>query len=328
MILNERITSKTALYGVIGNPIRHSLSPQIHNTLAQFYGLDMVYTAFLAEANQIDSLLKGLFQSGIRGLNVTMPFKETAYQFADVCCQEVSVLKAANTLVRKNDGVHAYNTDCGGFLKAFQIQTGKTFKGLNIAILGSGATCRTLTYAVAGQGAKRVTIISRTADKSKSVADFYRNHFKNDPVENDQAGVCRIEEKKTESCYVKDDRSENCQAENCEFDGISYSDEAFKTVTEECDVIINTTPLGLYRDHKEFPGAVIFRFKPAQYVVDLVYNPKETFFLKSAYQDGAVVINGLGMLICQAVSSFELFTDISVGEKNIMKLLRLLNEYI
>ncbi|MDR1440031.1 MAG: shikimate dehydrogenase [Clostridiales bacterium] len=304
------ITARTEIYGVIGHPIGHSLSPQIHNTLARELGVDMAYLAFSPNPNDIRISLEGLFAAGVRGLNVTMPFKGDAYKFAGARHPETDCFMAANTLVAERGGgaVHAYNTDFRGFVNAFEMQAGRTFGGLKVLLLGAGASCRTLSFAIAGQNAKSVSIASRARGRARSVAELCGKHFK-----------------------------------NCKFENICYSDSEMYDIIAQSDVIVNTTPVGMSSGASSAgsadcagsagvagsdsgadsavsaledvcPGGIDYAFSPSQCVADLIYSPRETCFLRKARLSGALAMNGLGMLLCQAALAFELFTGISVPE--------------
>ncbi|MDR3121118.1 MAG: shikimate dehydrogenase [Clostridiales bacterium] len=289
----DRISAKTKLFGVVGRPIAHSLSPQIHNTLAAELGADLVYTAFAPAPEAVRTAFSGLFAAGVSGLNVTMPFKGDAYAFADVRHGEAERFSAANTLVLREGAIHAYNTDFDGFVNAFTIQTGADFAGKRVAILGAGASCRTLSHAIAAKGAAAVAIVSRSPEKAGEVA-------------------------------------ENCRARfpACRFETFGYADAAARTFFGGCDVIVNTTPVGMGTNQKILPGGLDFPFQSAHFVVDLIYSPKETFFLWSARRAGAVAINGLGMLICQAAIAFTHFTGIPVHEALLAQMFERFQGYV
>jgi shikimate dehydrogenase len=246
----------------------------------------MAYVAFPAGVEDIRLAFAGLFAAGVRGLNVTMPFKGEAYEYAGARHGETAYFKAANTLVCREGLVHAYNTDLGGFVKSFAMGTGRTFQGLNVMILGAGASCRALAYAVADASAGSVAIVSRTASRSEAIMAQYEKIF-----------------------------------EKCNFFKTTYSDGAIYDIMARSDVVINTTPAGMRAvpdgesgGADAMPGGIVLPFSSSQCAVDLIYSPKETFFLRSARMAGATAINGLGMLVCQAALSFEYFTGATVGE--------------
>ncbi|MDR1060009.1 MAG: shikimate dehydrogenase [Clostridiales bacterium] len=288
------ITAKSKIYGVIGHPIAHSLSPQIHNTLARELGADMAYLAFSPNPADIRLSFEGLFAAGVRGLNVTMPFKGDAYAFAGARHPETDWFMAANTLVAGGgDGlVHAYNTDFRGFADAFEMQAGRSFDGLSVLMLGAGASCRTLAFAVAGRNARRVAIASRDRGKARGIADHCRERFK-----------------------------------KCDFENICYSDGEMYDIIAQSDVIVNTTPVGMDPAEDACPGGIEYAFSPSQCAADLIYSPRETPFLRRARMAGATAINGLGMLICQAALAFELFTGISVPEGLLKRMFPLFQQY-
>ena len=282
MVVDGRVTSKTRVFGVVGKPIGHSLSPQIHNTFARELGMErqFVYAAFEPDQDAVRDAFRGLFASGVGGVNVTMPYKGEAFAFADIRHREAESLTAANTLVRREDGVHAYNTDSGGFTRSFELQASRTLAGLRVLVLGAGASCRTLAHAAAGMGARRVAIASRSLERARSVAGWCAEAFP-----------------------------------ECEFAYVSYGNGGIYEAIAQSDVAINTTPVGMQAGADcGTPGGVAYRFKSWQCAVDLIYRPAETAFLQSARECGAMAINGLGMLVCQGALAFELFTGVRVPD--------------
>lgn len=150
---------------VIGNPIKHSKSPRIHNNAIKFLGLDGIYTRYHL---QYEKKLKQIFyELRLSGANITLPFKEEALKIADIKDTMSLKIGAANTLVLKNSKLYAYNTDAPGFLKAIE-----EFQGIKTAlILGAGGTAKAIAYALKERGIK-IQIANRSVSKFKNLKDF------------------------------------------------------------------------------------------------------------------------------------------------------------
>ena len=166
------ITAKTLVAGVAGRPVGHSLSPLIHNAWLAAGGIDGVYVAFHPAANGLARFLDGLRGGAIRGLNVTLPFKEEALALADAASARADAAAAANLLIFEDDGtITADNTDGVGLLAAFAAQApGFDVNAGPVALLGAGGAARGAAAALLAAGAPEVRIINRTLAKAEIVA--------------------------------------------------------------------------------------------------------------------------------------------------------------
>ena len=166
----------TALYGVIGDPISHSLSPLIHSGWIRDHGLDAVYLAMQVPAGEFDETLKTLEHRNASGVNVTLPHKLDALAFADDASETAKVIGAANTLSRtKEGGWYADNTDAPGFLADLHDQGISSVGGKNVFVIGAGGAARAVVYALVGEHAK-VFIGNRTVVKAKALAVEFGAH--------------------------------------------------------------------------------------------------------------------------------------------------------
>ena len=163
---------------VIGNPVNHSLSPQIHQQFAKQYGIDLSYQTRLAESHNFTQILDHLRQQGGRGANITIPFKSLAYHYADQLSHEAQQAKAVNTLSFQTDGTcEGHNTDGLGFMKNLQQQLHWPTEQQNILILGVGGACRGILPILIEHNNK-LTLINRTSAKAQALADEYSiNHI-------------------------------------------------------------------------------------------------------------------------------------------------------
>lgn len=263
--MKPAISGTTLVAGVAGSPVRHSLSPLIHNAWLEAAGIDGVYVTFSPDADRFDKFVDGLRGGAVRGVNVTLPFKEVALSIADQVSERADAAAAANLLLFETDGtVVADNTDGAGLIAAFAAQAkGFDIKAGPIAILGAGGAARGAAAALIAAGAPRVRIVNRTLAKAETVAGALGGAVE---------------------AYV-----------------LSAAAEALAGVT----AVINATSAGLSGEGTldvplEFtpPGAVI---------MDMVYRPLITPFLAKAQRLGRPTVDGLEMLIRQAIPSFEAF---------------------
>ncbi|MBO8173771.1 MAG: shikimate dehydrogenase [Thermococcus sp.] len=160
------INAKTKLYGLIGKPVEHSLSPAIHNALFKKYNINAVYLAF--EVNDLDSAVKGVRALGISGLNVTMPHKEQILEFLDGLSEEAKAIGSVNTIVNREGKLIGYNTDGIGALKALKRFT--EVENKNILVLGAGGAGKAIAYTLSRLA--KVVVLNRTERKAKELEKF------------------------------------------------------------------------------------------------------------------------------------------------------------
>jgi shikimate dehydrogenase len=279
MLIEERITGKTRLIAVIGNPIEHSISPQLHNTLSKCLGLNLAYVPVKVEPDDIEDIIKGFRKMGFLGFNVTIPYKTEVIKHLDELSDEAMLTGAVNTVKFEGGRTKGYNTDGEGFLRSFKEETGEGFEGRNVVILGTGGAARAIAYAVAREGAKKLHILNRTVSNAESLCGQLREKI---GAEVDYAGI----------------------------DG-REAEEAISSA----DVIINTTPVGMYPHADDMPLGENCVFQAGQIVYDIIYNPARTMLLNKAEDSGCMAVNGLGMLIHQGIAAYEIWTGIEVPAK-------------
>ncbi len=164
------ITGKAEVFGVIGYPVRHSLSPVFQNAAFSHLGIEAVYVPFEVRPEDLRDALEGLRRAGVKGLNVTIPHKEAVLDIADQVSEEVRDIGAANTLVFSEEGVKAYNTDWIGFLRAAEEIT--DLEGKEVLLLGAGGSARAVAYALKRKGC-RVFLWNRTKAKAELLAERF-----------------------------------------------------------------------------------------------------------------------------------------------------------
>ncbi len=274
-----KISNKTKIFGIIGNPLSHTLSPVIHNFLFKEYGFDGIYLVF--ETQNPDSTFVALQNLKVCGLSVTIPYKEWAYSIADVKDKPSEWMKASNTLTFNSGNIFANNTDGYGAVEAIKNAKGNAFDS-NIIILGSGGSARGISYSLSEElGHKnKIFISARNEIKSMELVSLLNS--------------------------IRPDSSE--------FIPLSKVGE----LRESTSLIINTTPLGMKGHGQEILLPENF-FSKHHTLFDIVYNPYRTPLVRLAARKKAKIILGYEMLVYQAMKQFELFTKIKVENKIIEK---------
>jgi shikimate dehydrogenase len=284
MQIDKRVTGRTRLLGVIGNPIAHSISPQLHNTISSHLGVDLVYVPLRVEKEELGTAVKGLKALNYIGFNVTVPYKKDVMKFLDENTKEAILMGAVNTVKSIDGRLYGYNTDAEGFARSFKQETGTGFKGKNIMLLGAGGTTRAIAVKIALEGAQKLAIVNRTLTKADEIADMINNNFR--PI----TTALSPEEEKTARAF------------------------------SESDIIINTTSAGMHPNVDDTPLTGGMQFQAHQIVYDVVYNPGKTKFLEEADGSGCKISNGLGMLFYQGISAYEIWTGIKLPDKLIKEI--------
>lgn len=170
------ITGRTIQLGVIGNPIEHSISPQLHNTMIEKTGLDYTYSAYRVKQGEVAKALDGMRALNIRGFNVTIPHKVTAHDLCDEVDPFAKKMGACNTLVNTDGVIKGYNTDGPGFIRSLEYK-GVSVKGKFVVVFGAGGAAQGVCMALADAGAKRIGIINRTCEKAEKLADRINKYY-------------------------------------------------------------------------------------------------------------------------------------------------------
>jgi len=163
------IDATTKVVGVIGYPVSHSLSPQMHNSAFAYLGLNYVYLAWEVEPAKLESAIEGVRGLGIVGLNVTIPHKEKVLNLVDELSEEAEMVGAVNTIHNLDGKLIGYNTDVEGFLRALN----EELEGKKAVVVGAGGAGRAVVYALVSNKA-RCIILNRTEEKAKELAERYK----------------------------------------------------------------------------------------------------------------------------------------------------------
>jgi shikimate dehydrogenase len=259
-------------FAVIGYPLTHTLSPQIHNYAFQKLKIDAIYEKIEISPENFKKEVLDLKNGEYSGLNVTIPHKLNIMSFLDEIDTDAESIGAVNTIVRKENKWIGHNTDVEGFLTPLL-----EFKDrlVNCLILGTGGAARAVIFALAKYiDPRSITIAGRNPEKSTNLCNEFGQHF--DRIHLNHRPLVGTD-----------------------------------SILPEFNLIVNTTPLGTFPDIEQSPLTKMMILSEQTIVYDLVYNPLETKFQKDAKTAGKeiVLINGMDMLIQQAASAFKLWTN-------------------
>lgn len=275
-------------YLVIGNPIAHSLSPLLHNYWFKKYRfLDSIYEKKKVEKKDLKKIVEQIKNDEVKGVNVTVPFKREVFNFIDTAPHEVQFTKSVNTLVKENDKVVGYNTDQQGFEISLE-ENDWDCKDKKILIIGAGGvTPSILSTFIKVDGAEKIYLSNRTRSKAEELKKFWDKALGIYQMKKDTIEVIDWEKK-----------------------------------SELCDLVINTTSVGLTKDEKLNFDFSDYNNKKDVLFYDLIYNPKETNFLKDARIRGNRTMNGKMMFLWQAHLAFKMWTGVSPKiDEEVIKLL-------
>ena len=256
------------IYGLIGYPVRHSLSPLMHNAAFRALEIDAEYKLFELKPQDLEAFFKSLPKENIYGLNVTIPHKEKVLPFLDDISSEAELIGAVNTIRVSHSRLEGFNTDGDGFLRHLKEDLRFVPAGKIIAIIGAGGAARAVSVYLSKYNPKAVTIYDIDKTKTLDLVSHLKENFK------------RIE-----------------------FKAVNSPDELN---IQTPDLLVNATPVGMKESDPCLVDEKIMHQDLLVY--DLIYNPEETKLIKLAQQRGARTANGLGMLLYQGARSFELWT--------------------
>ncbi len=285
----RNIDGHTRIFGLIGNPVGHTMSPVIHNTLAAYYGHNLIYGAFPVADDPVKAV-EGAYALGIGGLNVTVPHKSTVIPALVETDDFAFKIGAVNTLVRMDEkgGYKGYNTDMPGLYRAM-CQEDIVIEGETVVILGAGGAARAVAMMTASKGAARVFVLNRTVTKAEAIV------------------------REITALYP------DCQM--CAGNIYDLHD-----LPEEKFLCIQATSTGMspHADQAVIEDRTFYERVHTGF--DLVYNPYDTKFMQLVRQAGGKAYNGLNMLLYQGVIAYELWNDMQVGEEAVSMVRRRLKE--
>ena len=272
----ERITGHTELIGLMATPIRHSLSPIMHNEAFAKLGLDYAYLAFEVGNDQLEDVIKGIRALGMRGSNVSMPNKQVVLKYLDKLSPAAEMVGAVNTIVNDNGILTGHITDGTGFMLGLK-QAGVNIIGKKMTICGAGGAATAVSIQAALDGVRELSIFN-------CKDDFYKNA---------QRTVALINEKT------------DCKATLYDLE----DKDSLRREILDSAIFTNATGVGMkpLQDQSLITDPTMLRSELI--VADTVYVPSETLLLKLAREQGCKTINGLGMMLWQGAASFKIWTD-------------------
>lgn len=283
----EKIDGSTRLCGVIGNPIAHTFSPLLHNSLARETKQNLVYVAFHVQDN-LKAAVLGAHALNVLGLNVTVPYKTEVMDALLEIDQAAEDIGAVNTLVRKERGYKGYNTDYLG-LKRAMLEDGITVKEKPILLLGAGGAAKAAAYLCASMGAKELYIVNRSVDRAQALANEIAARFPNFSVR-------------------------------------AVALDQVALIPRQTYSAIQSTNVGMSPNVGETQLKEACIYELIDEAIDLIFNPGKTEFMRRVEQAGGKAVNGLKMLLYQGVIAYELWNDITVEEPLIKELYELMKK--
>jgi shikimate dehydrogenase len=263
--------------GVIGDPVAHSLSPQMQNAALSACKIDMQYARFQISSAELCEVLSLVRKLDFIGVNLTVPHKIAALDHVDDVDPDARRIGAVNTISFAGKTARGFNTDGRGFSRAIRDEFSVDLRDLRVLVLGAGGAGRAIAMQCAKENCERLVIANRTFEKGEQLADKLRNFFTGPKV---VGPVPRLQ-------------------------AIRWEESACRFQVANADLIVNATPVGLNRgDASPIPAQVL---APHLMVYDTVYSSERTAFVSAALEAGARAANGLSMLLHQGALALEIW---------------------
>jgi len=268
----------TQFIGVIGYPLKHSVSPDFQQAALDYCKLDIRYEAWEVKADDLPSAINRLRQPQNLGANITVPYKEAVIRLLDRIDDFARLVGAVNTVVNRDGRLAGFNTDAVGFLKALREDASFEPENKEVLILGAGGAARAVSFSLLQEKVNTLIIASRSLAKAESLAGALTKQAANSKMKTEIAAVALPSANLTK-------------------------------VVVHCQLIVNCTTVGMKHSSGEGKSPLASRLIHKDALVyDLVYNPSRTPLLKMAKAAGAKTIGGLPMLVYQGAASFKLWT--------------------
>ncbi|MCA0171793.1 shikimate dehydrogenase [Bacillus sp. RAR_GA_16] len=259
------------LYGLIGHPIAHSMSPMMHNGEFKELGLSHHYQAFDLSPEQLEDGVEAMKMLDIQGFNVTIPHKVAIIPLLDEVEQEALDIGAVNTVYKRDGKYIGTNTDGKGYLLSLlTLLKENDLENKKVLVIGAGGAARAVAVSISRAGVLSLTIANRTLEKAENLSSVCNSYT--------SANAITLQEAEAE--------------------------------LQHFDVMINTTSIGMSPHLDRMPLSVE-RLNEGTVVSDLIYNPLETKWLKLSKQKGAVTDNGISMFVEQGALAFEQWTGVT-----------------
>ena len=278
------ITGKTQLLGVIGYPVEHSLSPVMHNAAIAELGLDYIYLPLPIKPENLELAIAGLAAMDVVGFSVTIPHKQAIMPLLSEISPIAQVIGAVNTVSRQNQGWVGTNTDIEGFIAPLQTTYQQDWSQKTAVILGHGGAARAVVAGCQQLGLAQIHVVGRNMHK---LAEFGKS-WGNSPL----AAKLQI-----------------------------HLWEDLGKLIPEANLLVNTTPVGMYPHVNQSPVSQedLQNLSPGAIAYDLIYIPQPTQFLQQAQKQGAIVIDGLEMLVQQGVAALKIWLQRDTVPVDVMR---------
>lgn len=282
-------SSEIKNFGILGYPVGHSLSPQMYTAAFKAAGFpNYNYIPLEIHAGKLYFAVEGLKGLDFRGANVTIPHKSTIMKYLDAVDADALVIGAVNTVVNDGGILTGYNTDVVGFLAALA-EANFLPEDCHAAVLGAGGAARAILWGLCKRRAEYITIGARNRQKAESLAKDFLSYG--------------------------------------QVEGFDWLSDEFKEIIQSADILINTTPLGMFPHVDDMPPVDLKLLPEGALVYDIIYNPFETKLLRTAKELGYPTLGGLSMLLLQGKEAYRLYTgevpDLKVMQRALEKGLNL-----
>ena len=279
-----KIDGYTRLAAVVANPIKHSISPFIHNSAFEATNTNGVYLAWEVDATELAETVANIRRYQMYGINLSMPYKEQVIPYLDQLSEEACLIGAVNTVVNREGTLIGYNTDGKGFFKSLP-----SFKisGKRMVLLGAGGAAKAILAQAILDGVSQISVFVRSSSIEKTRP------------------------------YLK--KIQNATGFRVDLFALEDVQDLQDSITQ-ADLLVNTTSVGMDGSSQPIPTSIVLPEKLL--VADVIYQPFETPFLKWARKQGNQSINGLGMLLYQAAEAFQLWTGKEMPTDQIWELLK------
>lgn len=285
MKIVDMVKGATGTFMLFGSPVEHSFSPILQNTIAAAAGIESVYTA--VRVSDLSAAVKGAYAMGVKGINITVPFKEEVMKCLCGIDEEAVSIGAVNTLKFTEKGYYGYNTDITGLSMSLKLR-GISVKDKTVVILGAGGAAKAAAAMALSEKCGRLYIINRTIDKAEELKNHMLKFYKGDVI---------------------------CGGYGL-LGGIDGS-----------IIMIQTTSVGMGAGVWKSPVEDTEIFSRTEALVDIVYNPLKTKIMEDAGKYGVKCANGLDMLIYQGIASFEIWNGVIIDDEVKLALRDSLTEY-
>lgn len=284
-------SGKTRVCGVMGYPVGHSMSPQMHNYFAAASGTDLTYVPFQVEPERLGDAVRGAYGLNVLGLNVTVPHKQAVMEHIKEIDAGAAAIGAVNTLVRVDGGYKGYNTDAEGLGRAMK-REGFAVSGKTCILVGAGGAAKAAAYLLAREGAGKIWVLNRSLEKAQALAESINRTFGRQVM-------------------------------------TALPLDGWREIRETGCLAVQTTSVGMHPHGDVSPIEDPAFFDKLDGAVDVIYTPARTRFLELAEAAGAKTMNGLNMLIYQGIIAFELWNPgVYVPEEAVEGARRLVQELL